>query len=78
MRNATVTTIAPTGTISIICGTSSGIEPVFAISYIRNVMDKDHLVEVLPYFEQTAKENGYYSKALMEEDRRTGRTARYR
>ena len=72
MRNSTVTTIAPTGTISIICGTSSGIEPVFAISYIRNVMDKDHLVEVLPYFEKTAKEKGYYSKALMEKIAKQG------
>ena len=66
MRNATVTTIAPTGTISIIAGTSSGIEPVFAISYIRNVMDDDKLVEVHPYFEQVAKERGFYSKELME------------
>jgi len=67
MRNATVTTIAPTGTISIIAGTSSGIEPVFAISYIRNVLDNDKLVEVHPYFEQVAKERGFYSKALMEQ-----------
>ncbi len=66
MRNATVTTIAPTGTISIISGTSSGIEPVFAISYIRNVMDDDKLVEVHPYFEKVAKERGFYSKALMQ------------
>ncbi len=66
MRNATVTTIAPTGTISIIAGTSSGIEPVFAISYIRNVMDNDKLVEVHPYFEQFARENGFYSKELMQ------------
>ncbi len=66
MRNATVTTIAPTGTISIIAGTSSGIEPVFAISYIRNVMDNDKLVEVHPYFEQIARENGFYSKQLMQ------------
>jgi ribonucleoside-diphosphate reductase alpha chain len=67
MRNATVTTIAPTGTISIIAGVSSGIEPAFAISYVRNVMDDDKLVEVHPYFEQVAKERGFYSKALMEQ-----------
>lgn len=67
MRNATVTTIAPTGTISIIAGTSSGIEPVFAISYVRNVLDDDKLIEVHPYFEQVAKERGFYSRALMEQ-----------
>jgi len=64
-RNATVTTIAPTGTISIICGTSSGIEPVFGLCYIRNVMDNDELIEVHPYFEEVLKERGLYSKELM-------------
>jgi ribonucleoside-diphosphate reductase alpha chain len=65
MRNATVTTIAPTGTISIIAGASSGIEPVFAISYVRNVMDNDKLLEVHPYFEAVAKQRGFYSEELM-------------
>ncbi len=67
MRNATVTTIAPTGTISIIAGTSSGIEPVYALSYIRNVMDDDKLLEGHPYFEQVAKEKGFYTKEIMEQ-----------
>jgi ribonucleoside-diphosphate reductase alpha chain len=65
MRNATVTTIAPTGTISIIAGCSSGIEPLFAIAYIRNVMDKDELSEVNQIFESTAKDRGFYSNELM-------------
>jgi ribonucleoside-diphosphate reductase alpha chain len=59
--------LAPTGTISIIAGPcSSGIEPVFAISYFRNVMDQTKLVEVDPVFEIVAKERGFYSKELME------------
>jgi len=67
MRNATLTTIAPTGTISILAGPcSSGIEPLFAISYYRKVMDNDKLVEVDPLFEQVARERGFYSKQLME------------
>ncbi|WP_425449356.1 vitamin B12-dependent ribonucleotide reductase [Dethiothermospora halolimnae] len=66
LRNSTTTTIAPTGTISIISATSSGIEPLFAISYIRNIMDNDKLVEVHPIFEEMAKKRGFYSKELME------------
>ena len=72
MRNATVTTIAPTGTISIIAGVSSGIEPVFAISYKRNVMDNDTLIEVHPFFKKTAEERGFYSAELMDEIAREG------
>lgn len=72
LRNATVTTIAPTGTISIIAGTSSGIEPIFAISYVRRVLGGEELIEVNPLFERVAKERGFYSKELMERIAREG------
>ena len=67
IRNATVTTIAPTGTISIIANASSGVEPLFAVSYVRQVMDKNILVEVNPIFEKIAKERGFYSEELMQQ-----------
>ena len=66
LRNATVTTIAPTGTISIMANSSSGVEPLFAVSYVRQVMDNDILVEVHPHFEAIAKERGFYSPELMQ------------
>lgn len=65
-RNATLTTIAPTGTLSIIASCSSGIEPLFALSFVRNVMDNDRLVEVNPIFEAVARDRGFYSPGLME------------
>ena len=67
MRNATTTTIAPTGTLSIIAGCSSGIEPAFALSFVRTVMDNDRLIEVNPVFKRFAIEKDFYSDALMEE-----------
>jgi ribonucleoside-diphosphate reductase alpha chain len=72
IRNATVTTIAPTGTISIIAGTTSGIEPLFAVSYIRNVMSGVQLLEVNPTFERVAEERGFYSRELLAEVARVG------
>lgn len=72
MRNATTTTIAPTGTISIIAGASSGIEPLFAVSYIRRVLDGTEMVEAHPLFVNMMKEHGVYSAALMEKIARSG------
>lgn len=72
IRNATVNTIAPTGSISIISGCSSGIEPLFAISFIRNILSGTKLLEVNPYFEEVAKERGFYQKDLMAEIARAG------
>ena len=67
VRNATVTTIAPTGTLSIIAGCSSGIEPLFALTFVRKVLDGAELLEVNPVFERMAKERGFHSGALMKE-----------
>jgi len=72
VRNATQSTIAPTGTISIIAGCSSGIEPLFAISFVRSVMEGTQLIEINPLFEKIARREGFYSKDLMLEIARTG------
>jgi ribonucleoside-diphosphate reductase alpha chain len=72
MRNATVTTIAPTGTISMIAGCSSGIEPLFAIVYEKNVLDGQHFMEVHSAFEKVAREEGFYSNELMKMVAETG------
>ncbi len=75
LRNATTTTIAPTGTISIIAGTSSGIEPLFALAFVRNVMDNDILVEINPLFEEIMRTEGLYSDELMKAVAKTGSVA---
>jgi len=67
LRNAARTTIAPTGTLSIIAGCSSGIEPLFALSYTRTILEGERLLEVNPYFEQVARKEGFYDEDLMKE-----------
>ena len=64
LRNATTTTVAPTGTISILAGCSSGIEPLYALSLVRRVLEGERLVEVHPRFRQIADQRGFWSDEL--------------
>ncbi|MCF7920365.1 MAG: vitamin B12-dependent ribonucleotide reductase [Candidatus Cloacimonetes bacterium] len=67
IRNATTTTIAPTGTISMIANTSSGVEPQFSLVYVKNVMDGEKLLYANPLFEKALRQAGLYTEALMEQ-----------
>jgi ribonucleoside-diphosphate reductase alpha chain len=67
MRNASSTTIAPTGTLSLIAGCSSGIEPTFAVVFVRNILDGEQLLEINPIFEEAAKKEGFHSGELLEQ-----------
>ena len=72
LRNAAMTTIAPTGSISIIGGCSSGIEPLFAVAFVRNVMSGTRLLEVQPLFEQLLRKRGLYNEEMMSQIAKTG------
>ncbi|HII71741.1 TPA: adenosylcobalamin-dependent ribonucleoside-diphosphate reductase [Candidatus Woesearchaeota archaeon] len=72
IRNASITTIAPTGTISIIAGCSSGIEPLFGVSFVRNVLGGAKFLETNEDFKRMAEEQGVYSKELMMQIAKTG------
>lgn len=67
LRNATLTTVAPTGTISLIANCSSGIEPLYSVAYFRKALESERLIVINPYFEEVAKERGFYSDDLMME-----------
>ena len=66
-RNASRTTIAPTGSLSILADCSSGIEPVFALTYVRHILDQEEFLEVNPCFEEAARQRGFYTEDLMRE-----------
>jgi ribonucleoside-diphosphate reductase alpha chain len=66
MRNAARTTIAPTGTISMIADCSSGIEPLFSLAYVKKVMDGERLLYVNRHFERVARARGFYSREVMD------------
>jgi ribonucleoside-diphosphate reductase alpha chain len=66
MRNATTTSIAPTGTISILAGCSGGIEPLYAVSFVRQVLGGARLPEVHPLFVERARSGGWFSESLLE------------
>jgi ribonucleoside-diphosphate reductase alpha chain len=76
LRNATVNAIAPTGTISIIAGCSSGIEPLFSLSFTRNVLGGTKLFEMHPLFEQELKSRGLYSREIISAVRKQGSISR--
>lgn len=71
LRNAQLTSVAPTGTISLIAGTTSGIEPMFALAYVRHILGRQ-LAETNPLFERLARDRGFFSDELMAEIARTG------
>jgi ribonucleoside-diphosphate reductase alpha chain len=71
LRNAQLLSVAPTGTISLIAGTTSGIEPMFAIAYVRNVLGR-HLVEANLLFERLARDRGFYSDVLIDDIAQAG------
>jgi ribonucleoside-diphosphate reductase alpha chain len=66
-RNACTTCIAPTGSISILAGCSAGIEPCFALAYVRKILGKNRILEVNPVFDVTARKRGFYTPRLMRE-----------
>lgn len=67
LRNATLTTIAPTGTISLIANCSSGIEPLYSVVYYRRALEKERFLVVNPYFEEMARQRGFYTEDLVKE-----------
>jgi len=76
MRNAMLTTVAPTGTISILAGCSAGVEPLYSVAFTRQILDGEKLPEVHPYFREVAEREGFASPALFETAAREGSVRR--
>ena len=72
IRNASITCVAPTGTISIIADCSSGIEPVYSLVFYRQVLDDTKMLQIDPVFKRIAEKRGFYSKKLEKQIARTG------
>jgi len=72
VRNASITCVAPTGTISIIADCSSGIEPVYSPVFIRRILDGSKTLQINPFFKQVAEKHGFYSKKLENRISKTG------
>ena len=72
VRNASITCVAPTGTISIIADCSSGIEPAYSLVFVRQVLDGSRMLQINPVFKQVAEERGFYSTKLEKQIARTG------
>ena len=73
LRNATLTSVAPTGSLSLLADCSAGIEPYFALAFGHNVLDGEHLVEVNARFERALRDAGCASPNLLAEVTATGR-----
>jgi ribonucleoside-diphosphate reductase alpha chain len=76
VRNSYVTTVAPTGTLSMIADTSGGCEPEFSLIWYKNVMDGTHLPYVLDYFIEVAKKGGWWRDDLMDKILKNGGSCR--
>jgi ribonucleoside-diphosphate reductase alpha chain len=72
VRNASITCVAPTGTISIIADCSSGIEPAYSLVFVRRVLDGSRMLQINPIFKQVAEKTGFYSKNLEKQIAKTG------
>jgi len=72
VRNASITCVAPTGTISIIADCSGSIEPIYSLVFARRILDGSKMLQINPIFKQIAEKHGFYSKKLEKQIAKTG------